>query len=212
MSTCMQVNLLWRQSETGNDQLMRWCLLRSLIRHPSTSGEHRCLRKEHWTFSLLTLAPVSQWFPQSIKGFPGGSVSKASVCNARDPGLIPGLGRSPWRRKWLPAPVFLPGKIPPIRSLTGDSLGSRQRGGHSLVPETPPRPKRQVPHAYRLCLNGAREASAALEKTLRRAVHPEERMPPVRDTSGLTQSSMQQLKLCSISFLQLCDKLPQTEA
>ena len=28
-------------------------------------------------------------------GFPGGSDSKASVCNAGDPGSIPGLGRSP---------------------------------------------------------------------------------------------------------------------
>ena len=27
--------------------------------------------------------------------FPGGSDSKASACNAEDPGLIPGLGRSP---------------------------------------------------------------------------------------------------------------------
>ena len=29
------------------------------------------------------------------KGFPSGSDCKASVCNAGDPGLIPGLGRSP---------------------------------------------------------------------------------------------------------------------
>ena len=28
-------------------------------------------------------------------GFPGGSDCKESACNARDPGLIPGLGRSP---------------------------------------------------------------------------------------------------------------------
>ena len=28
-------------------------------------------------------------------GFPGGSDSKKSVCNSGDPGLIPGLGRSP---------------------------------------------------------------------------------------------------------------------
>ena len=28
-------------------------------------------------------------------GFPSGSDGKASVCNAGDPGLIPGLGRSP---------------------------------------------------------------------------------------------------------------------
>ena len=30
-----------------------------------------------------------------VKGFPGGSVSKGSVCNTEDLGLIPGLGRSP---------------------------------------------------------------------------------------------------------------------
>ena len=29
------------------------------------------------------------------KSFPGGSEDKASACNAGDPGLIPGLGRSP---------------------------------------------------------------------------------------------------------------------
>ena len=28
-------------------------------------------------------------------GFPGGSNSKESPCNAREPGSIPGLGRSP---------------------------------------------------------------------------------------------------------------------
>ena len=28
-------------------------------------------------------------------GFPGGAVGKESVCNAGDPGSIPGLGRSP---------------------------------------------------------------------------------------------------------------------
>ena len=30
-----------------------------------------------------------------ILGFPGGSEVKASACNAGDPGLIPGSGRSP---------------------------------------------------------------------------------------------------------------------
>ena len=29
------------------------------------------------------------------KGFPGSSAGKESACNAGDPGLIPGLGRSP---------------------------------------------------------------------------------------------------------------------
>ena len=31
----------------------------------------------------------------SSLGFPGGSDNKASACNVGDPGLIPGLGRSP---------------------------------------------------------------------------------------------------------------------
>ena len=38
------------------------------------------------------------------------SMGKVSACNAGDPGLIPGLdwvGKIPWRKKWLPTPVFL---------------------------------------------------------------------------------------------------------
>ena len=50
-------------------------------------------------------------------GFPGGSDHKESACNAEDPGSIPGLGRSPWRRKWQPTPVFLPGKSQGQRNL-----------------------------------------------------------------------------------------------
>ena len=53
--------------------------------------------------------------------FPGGSEVKASACNARDLGSIPGLGRSPWRRKWQPLPVFLPGESHGRRSVVGYS-------------------------------------------------------------------------------------------
>ena len=44
-------------------------------------------------------------------GFPGGSAvkKKKNAYSARDLGLIPGSGRLPWRRKWQPTPVFLPG-------------------------------------------------------------------------------------------------------
>ena len=31
----------------------------------------------------------------ALSGFPSGSDGKVSICNAGDPGLIPGLGRSP---------------------------------------------------------------------------------------------------------------------
>ena len=37
--------------------------------------------------------------------------SKESACNAEDLGSIPGFGKMPWRREWLPTPVFLPGEF-----------------------------------------------------------------------------------------------------
>ena len=63
------------------------------------------------------------------QGFPGGSDGKASACNAGDPGLIPGSGRSPgegngnplhtvaWKIPWTEEPGRL------------QSMGS-QRVGH----------------------------------------------------------------------------------
>ena len=42
-------------------------------------------------------------------GFPGGSAGKETICNVGDMGSIPGLGRLPWRKEWLPTPVLLQG-------------------------------------------------------------------------------------------------------
>ena len=61
---------------------------------------------------------------------PGGSDGKESAYNVGDPGLIPGLGRFPWRRKWQPTPVFLPGKSHGWRRLAGCSPWGSQRVGH----------------------------------------------------------------------------------
>ena len=41
-------------------------------------------------------------------GFPGGPDSKESACNAGD---LSSSRKVPWRRKWQPTPVFLPGKF-----------------------------------------------------------------------------------------------------
>ena len=41
------------------------------------------------------MGTVSLSVVQVVKGFPGGSEGKVSVCNAGDSGLIPELGRSP---------------------------------------------------------------------------------------------------------------------
>ena len=52
------------------------------------------------------------WVIASLYGFPHSSVSKESACNAGDPGLIPGLGRSsgegngnPLQYSWLEDPM-----------------------------------------------------------------------------------------------------------
>ena len=55
--------------------------------------------------------------------FPHSSVGKKSACNAgdvRDTDSIP-EGEDPWKRKWQPTPVFLPGESRGQRSLVGYS-------------------------------------------------------------------------------------------
>ena len=44
--------------------------------------------------------------PQKKQGFPSSSAGKESACNARDLGLIPGLGRSPGEGKGYPLQYF----------------------------------------------------------------------------------------------------------
>ena len=53
----------------------------------------------------------NEWLPWWFR-------DKESNCNA---GLIPGLVRSPWRRKWQPTPVLLPAQSRGQRSLAGYS-------------------------------------------------------------------------------------------
>ena len=44
---------------------------------------------------------------------------KESVCQCKRHGFDPGIGKIPWRRKWQPTLVFLPGKSHGQRSLAG---------------------------------------------------------------------------------------------
>ena len=65
-----------------------------------------------------------------VVGLPaGGSVVKNPPANAGDVGdvsSVPGSGRScPWRRKWQPTPVFLPGEAHRQRSLERDGPWGR---------------------------------------------------------------------------------------
>ena len=51
---------------------------------------------------------------------------KASAYNAGDPGSILWVGKIPWRRKWQPSPILVPGKSQGPRSLVGYSPWGRK--------------------------------------------------------------------------------------
>ena len=81
----------------------------------------RCSTKWRRTFppSWRNARMLRMRAPQGVKAaingifnilYPGGSDVKVSAYNVGDRGSTPGLGRSPWRRKWQPTPVLLPGK------------------------------------------------------------------------------------------------------
>ena len=79
---------------------MRWPEYWSFSFSISPSNEHPGLisLRMDW-LDLLAVQGIlkSLLYHQTIhlKGFPGGSESKETACNAEDPGLIPGSGRSP---------------------------------------------------------------------------------------------------------------------
>ena len=62
---------------------------------------------------------------------------KEAACNVGDLGSIPGLGRFPRRREWLPTPVFLPGEFHGQRSLWATVHGVA-RVRRDLVTKPPP--------------------------------------------------------------------------
>ena len=59
---------------------------------------------------------------------------KEATCQWRRLGCDPWVRKSPWRRKWQPTPVFLPGKSHGQGSLAGYSLWGR-RVRHDLATE-----------------------------------------------------------------------------
>ena len=60
-----------------------------------------------------------------ISRSPGGSDGKVSVYQCGRPGFDPWVGKIPWRRKWQPTPVFLPGESQGWGSVVGYHLQGR---------------------------------------------------------------------------------------
>ena len=64
---------------------------------------------------------------------PGWHSGKESVCQYRRCkrcGFDSWVGKMPWRRKWQPTPVFLPGKSHGQRRLAGSKSMGSHRAGH----------------------------------------------------------------------------------
>ena len=80
-----------------------------------------------------------------IMGFPCGSAVKNLPANARDKcSFDPWVRKIPWRRKWQPAPVFLPVIFHGQRRLEDyspldhkDDLANKQQGSHVATPGNP---------------------------------------------------------------------------
>ena len=65
----------------------------------------------------------------------GGAVVKNppdSAGDAREAALIPGVGKTPWRKKWQPTPVFLPGESHGQSNLAGYSPRGGRESHNSL--------------------------------------------------------------------------------
>ena len=87
----------------------------------------------------LALSAIHFRLPRWLSG-------KGSTCQCRRRGFDPWVGKIPWRRKWQPTPVFLPGESPGQRSLV---CWTHKRVGNSLtttlyIYSTPSNPTRGV--------------------------------------------------------------------
>ena len=93
----------------------------------------RCL----WNKYCMVIRKHIEYFNFPFRsGFPDGSYSKeyTFIPQCRRPQFDPWVRKIPWRREWLPTPVFLPGEFDGQRNLAGlPSVGS-QKVGHDWMP------------------------------------------------------------------------------
>ena len=75
------------------------------------------------------------YYPLRASQWLGGKESACQCRRCRRQGFDPWVRKIPWRRKWQPSPVFLPGKYLGQRSLAGYSLQGRKRVGHDRATE-----------------------------------------------------------------------------
>ena len=109
-------------------QSLNYCLqvdeaLKSQVPHlPVNRDNSRTCLTEFWRVSneISPIANTKHELPWWLSG-------KESACECRRCGFNPWVRRTPWRRKWQPTLVFLPGKPHRQRNLGAkQSLGSKR--------------------------------------------------------------------------------------
>ena len=95
---------------------------------PEKSGPSEGSPSINWSVHGVQIAtPIPQLgefggvSPTSEIGLPRWCSSKECPCQCRRHRVNPWVGKIPWRRKWQPTPVFLPGKLHGQRSLADSS-------------------------------------------------------------------------------------------
>ena len=96
----------WGSGQGNRERLVNWYKLWAV----------RGIRSEDLMYDMVTVvgnSVLQNWNLLKVEGFPPGSVVKNLPANAGGPWV----GRMPWKRKWEPTPVSLPGKSHGQRSL-----------------------------------------------------------------------------------------------
>ena len=137
------------------DTLITFGVFSHCRQHPLSNRPQQPCGHQSWPLTLLFSSIVCFIicnFPSMVKGdwiFKPGVVyffytfaniglptwfsGKESACQCRSCGFDPWVRKIPWRRKWQPTPVFLPGESPWTEEPGGlQSMGS-QRAGHNWV-------------------------------------------------------------------------------
>ena len=89
---------------------------------------------------------LMRWKIESY-GFPCGSAVK-NLPAVRRWMFNPWVGKIPWKRKWQPTSVFLPGKSHGQRNLVGYSPWGRKRVIHDLATKPPPPLNNRTPSGW----------------------------------------------------------------
>ena len=99
------------QIHTSPSRMAEWCLKLTGKEHVWTQANEKSTAT---CFNALHSLLIYTWFSWWLNG-------QESTCQCRRFGPNPWVMKIPWRRKWQPTPVFLPGKSHVQRSLVGYS-------------------------------------------------------------------------------------------